>query len=829
MQRLLLLPIMAALLSLPLSGAEIIDYSAMFEKLRNESNYVVVDVGQSRIDGLVEVKLIDGLKYANGVELFELLGYKVTTLSGKIKVSFDDDSYLLKAIDGRFINIASVMDVMNLPLTMNQNFGSIKVAKTGRTPYELNGRRELERNIIGNKALDDFLSIEADYASFGNANYDIRLNSGYDTSSEEGSYSGSLFMTQDFMYHQAEVGLSKNSFDDVKGRINISRRLDNSIVGFYEFGDVSIQGDNFVTSPMLGAGFAMQKKSGWRNTSTIGDRTINGFGSSGNTVELYKNGQIIAWEIIDTSGYYSFENINLTFGSNNYKIREYGAYGEERTKDVSYYMSSESLLRGDYDWNFYYVDQDTFLSSSLDSNQESYFSSNMGYGVTDSVEAYVGVNSYAESGRNFWSSISYLGSAFNTSLRLATDDESTSAVNWEARTGFWGMNFGSEASFFQEGFSSPMNAGRSLQHRARIYWTGGFQSLGLRGTSFAISYRDIAYYEGRAEQAATFRLSQANKWLLSSYELKHRSSGDPSSRVILTGTKYLSGISLTFEQEHSADASSSWSARYSKIFDKSRFNATVSGGGQGTNISMGYGYKFDEFELSANAGLSQDGDANFGLSIRYNAFLDRRNGQWRYDRKSLRGGTAYVRVFIDNNNNGFYDNADKPLPGIKFKADNSVKIFKSDKKGWLIVKDIPTKYEAILRVDTGSLPDAYMKPVKNGVAVKIHRGGEVFVDFPVRQMTDLLGDLECLDIEECNVEGIEVVATKLDTGEVFTTKVTFDRKYEFNHLPSGPYRLELNPDHLDYSSLDIEAPVFVTMFGSERGAVARTIYLMSVD
>jgi hypothetical protein len=65
---------------------------------------------------------------------------------------------------------------------------------------------------------------------------------------------------------------------------------------------------------------------------SFGEYTLNEYTEPGWTVELYVNNVLVAYQVADASGYYSFD-VPLVYGSSQVMLKYYGPYGEERIRE----------------------------------------------------------------------------------------------------------------------------------------------------------------------------------------------------------------------------------------------------------------------------------------------------------------------------------------------------------------------------------------------------------------------------------------------------------------------------------------------------------------
>jgi len=94
-------------------------------------------------------------------------------------------------------------------------------------------------------------------------------------------------------------------------------------------GRISTYATSSIYNPVIGVQFTNSPTSYRRSFGTY---TLSDYTKPGWTVELYVNNTLIDYQQADASGYYSFE-VPLIYGSTEIKLRFYGPWGEERTKE----------------------------------------------------------------------------------------------------------------------------------------------------------------------------------------------------------------------------------------------------------------------------------------------------------------------------------------------------------------------------------------------------------------------------------------------------------------------------------------------------------------
>lgn len=86
-----------------------------------------------------------------------------------------------------------------------------------------------------------------------------------------------------------------------------------------------------------------------RYRRSFGSYTMNDYTEPGWTVELYINNVLVAYQVADASGYYSFD-VPLVYGSSQVMLKFYGPYGEERIKEQFINIPFNFLPKGEIEY-----------------------------------------------------------------------------------------------------------------------------------------------------------------------------------------------------------------------------------------------------------------------------------------------------------------------------------------------------------------------------------------------------------------------------------------------------------------------------------------------
>lgn len=199
-----------------------------------------------------------------------------------------------------------------------------------------------------------------------NPNIDVQLNA--DTQQND-SYS---VLAQDYLGPLKSTlfisGDNKTSIENM--RLNFSQYdAEGRLLGFlkatqFEFGDITPTKTALAHTSGLSKGFRVSSQ---KPTATDNNRStsFNGDIQPGWDVELYQNGILIARTLSNDVGYYSFDDVPLFFGNNQFKLIFYGPHGEVRTENQQLYINHNNLNAKQENYSFSMVDfEDTLFKNN---------------------------------------------------------------------------------------------------------------------------------------------------------------------------------------------------------------------------------------------------------------------------------------------------------------------------------------------------------------------------------------------------------------------------------------------------------------------------------
>lgn len=189
-------------------------------------------------------------------------------------------------------------------------------------------------------------------------------------------------------------------------------------------------------------------------------------------------------------------------------------------------------------------------------------------------------------------------------------------------------------------------------------------------------------------------------------------------------------------------------------------------------------------------------------------------------------GALMSRVFIDGNGNGTFDEGDTPLEGVRLEVDRGILRHKSDAEGYIYIPSVSPNRNLVVKVDTDSLGDPFLVPIKKGVSIVAHPGGTARVDFPVVTTGEIDGTV--FKVEETKVFPISGAELQLldGSGKVLRElRSAFDGFYLMEYVPPGDYTVRVNPEQLTRLNLVADGVRRMTIEGDGTIASGQDIVL----
>ena len=240
------------------------------------------------------------------------------------------------------------------PMDLTAQFSTLLLTIRPREPLPVQKRQERERRAFKELASLGYqgpqyplVSNPYRFLDYPFIDQTLRANVARVDGSSNNSLQYSTFATGDLLYHEASFYLFGDQHGVTDARGSLARRDPGAgLLGplrarEYAAGDVLDPGLEAVSLPRSGPGLLLSNFPLQRQTQA--DRhTFRGDLPQGWEVELYRNGALLGFQQFRPDGRYEFDNVELVFGLNVFRLVFYGPQGQRR-EESSRVNLAESL------------------------------------------------------------------------------------------------------------------------------------------------------------------------------------------------------------------------------------------------------------------------------------------------------------------------------------------------------------------------------------------------------------------------------------------------------------------------------------------------------
>jgi hypothetical protein len=207
-------------------------------------------------------------------------------------------------------------------------------------------------------------------------------------------------------------------------------------------------------------------------------------------------------------------------------------------------------------------------------------------------------------------------------------------------------------------------------------------------------------------------------------------------------------------------------------------------------VMLGWVRQFDRFALRTEGRLDTRGRLTLGLTLGFSLGPDPVDGGWRMSRQRLaESGQAAVEVFRDENGDGYRQAGEGLVEGVSVEAGFRHTEAPTNKAGRAVIDGLTPYVPVLVSIDAGTLPDPLLQPKGQGVVVVPRPGVAAKISLPLAPT----GELEALLLGPDGEPRDGVVIELTDTAGRVVRQVQsdFDGYVLFDSVPYGDYRLRI--------------------------------------
>jgi hypothetical protein len=688
------------------------------------------------------------------------------------------------------------------------------------------------------------------YRAFVPPNSDITITFGAHQdrlTQREDTYSWSVLSVGElaFMTAEAQLAGSQNGFNGAASRFKLYRaEREGGVFGIEPLTEVSV-GDISAFGSALGSiggvGLGFSASTFPLNRPTAFDRTnFEGALPLGWDVELYRNGQLLEFANDGVSGGYSFKDVPVLFGDNNFEIVQYGPQGQRRVINRRINASNFLAPKGAaYYRAAIYRPELTFSPTKKNSGPR--LDLRAAFGLNDNFNIGGGLDSYETFGKriniaSLSAQTSLYGLALNSELALNLDG--TFATQMDFQGGRRSTGYRGSLTLAQKGFKSErIFGGQAL--RAEISADRGFVFGPRSNGTLAGRVQFEKFHSGETSFTARqrFTLSHGNNWLSQTLAWSHSSTGQRRDQLDgeiaysmrrgrqsmrasvefgLHPNPQVNRVSAVVERSLSVNPNAwRWRAETNWSRNENEF---------GYLFALSRQFKATTFDLIAET----NGADRHRLGVSLSFSLGRRSNGWGITSRPLaQSGTVRTRIFEDLDDNGIFSEGDVPVVNAGVRAQSSVQMSTTNAKGFAIIDAVTANERAQISVDTEDLADSSLFARQTYTLPREGTVSEVAI--PLTQMGAIEGTVEMVagfEGGQSPIGGISLVLFDPQDREIARTVSAYDGFYSFEQVPIGTYRVAMAPESSLAQRLRPVEPVEVSTKRGDPGAQGLALTLI---
>ena len=540
--------------------------------------------------------------------------------------------------------------------------------------------------------------------------------------------------------------------------------------------------------------------------------TLRGVLPAGWDAELYRNGQLLAFQDDRGDGRYEFIDVELFFGRNELEVVLYGPQGQVRREKTSVPVGFNQIEPGEtYYWAGAVQDNRDLIdlgTTAVADPQEWRWGVGVERGLDQRTSAALGVYSlFQNNARRRYLEGAVSRSFGGLQLELTGAHEFGAGAATEARAlGRVGrFNFGANALVTYGNFVSEF-ADDNVDYR------GGFNfdtslALGRHSIPIQADFRHSKLKDGSEvnELLTTASITAGRVALSTQFSHQERSAGadgrsrnDTSIRLLANArfrdfrvrgnaTFQIAGENQGFESatvriDTDIDEDSEIQAQldYTASIDEFR-------------LRTGYTHRFDEFSLRGDAFVTSRGAVGATVQLAFSLGPDPVSGGVRVTNTKLaRSGQAAVTVFRDDNGNNRRDPDEELLSDVYVEAGLRSTDAVTAENGRTIVDDLRPHRPVLVGIDESSLDDPFLAPSAKGIVITPRPGVVAEIELAISPTGEVEGSI-------VSPSGVEQPGVRLELidqrGAVAAEAISeFDGFFLFQRVPYGEYSLRIAED-----------------------------------
>ncbi|KRA81545.1 collagen binding domain-containing protein [Altererythrobacter sp. Root672] len=575
-------------------------------------------------------------------------------------------------------------------------------------------------------------------------------------------------------------------------------------------GDVDMISGNLAGTSGAGRGAFISNR-GLDQSDRFGTTILRGTLPLGWDAELYRNGQLLAFQNNMPDGRYEFE-VNLLFGNNDLDVVLYGPQGQIRRESKAIQVGYDSLPTGTLEYWAGFIQRNHDLisfgrpppGSRLDEGWQ--YAAGAQFGLDR--RTVVGANAHSLYYRlrrrdyvelNLQRALGPL--LFNLSGAQELGRGRAYKIDMIGKIG--AINIQGQSLLVDGSFTSGLVDPRDKSSHSLNFDTflpSERMPISLSGGIKRTDRRDRSEVNEAAVRASLLMPRVSLTGYVAYRDTVGNSDWDDGTRIgLLANTRFL-GLTARGEASYKVSGEQTGFDKATLTIEKNlgglselRFDIEHTRRTGITEFDFGLVRHFRKVAVMASGTVDTRGSVGANLALNFSLGHDPLTGRWRMSSEKLaQRGQAAISVFLDENGDGLRSADEEPLTGVGVNAGAVGSSDPTDELGHTIVEGLQPYQKVLIGIDESTLPDPFLLPQGKGIVVTPRPGVSSMIEIAVSPTGEVEGTLN-------GPENVPLAGAKLDlidrNGTVVASTVSeYDGFFLFDRVVYGKYRLRLAPD-----------------------------------
>ena len=523
-------------------------------------------------------------------------------------------------------------------------------------------------------------------------------------------------------------------------------------------------------------------------------------------VELYQNDRLIGYQSVPVDGQYDFQDIPLLYGRNYFRLVFYGPQGQIREQEQFFELGTALTKKGEHFYRALASDNergdhrataqyDVGLTNRVSA---SFIAADIPLDISvDTIEQH----RYLQAGLlGFWKS-------FFATFSVIDDLDGGEAVYFDFQTGVgstvFKFNHTVMNSFFSEEFKPTQ---QEFKDKTEFRFDTTIPPTFLPRIPFSLELIMSDFASGNDRNQVNNLISLQTYGLSFSNQLTYVQNSDIQN--IFTGTFGLSsrinqyGLrgTINYEFQPDSDITTVDLTLRPPLYRNFQFTYGLNHSLRAdlTEVSASASKTVGSFNLSA--GVRYNTDSILSLDARFSIGLGRepRENRWVPHALAIAGrGSVSARVFLDNNEDGLFNEGDEPLENIGFTVNNGYQQVRTNASGIAFLTGLQEYVPVNLAVAIPTLEDPLWSPALEGMRIVPRPGQAMQLDFPIFTSGEIDGTVYLSrNGREVPAGRVRIEVVDERNRVIRSTTTEYDGFYVISKIPLGKYRIRVSREQM---------------------------------